>query len=98
MRRYKGRHLRWTVLFVVIAAALVVLVPSAIAVHDEAFQLDGDIAALTSTPCVAPSLSTCPAPAIKAPNGFDWDSFFQTGTTTDSAGTSGTPGGVPKAG
>ena len=42
MKRYVGRKLRWTVLFAVIAAAMVVLVPSAIAVHDEAFQLDGE--------------------------------------------------------
>ncbi|HLG00806.1 MAG TPA: prealbumin-like fold domain-containing protein, partial [Acidimicrobiia bacterium] len=38
----------------------------------------------------------CPVPqTVASGRSFDWDSFFAEGLTTDSAGTAGTPGGVP---
>src|SRR5262249_43927282 len=77
------------------AVVLALGVPGAMAVHDLGFQLDGDIAQGTSAACHSPSLSTCPPPATIAPAGIDWSSLFAQGTTTDAAGTTGTPGGVP---
>src|SRR5262249_17828148 len=92
--RMTSGRLRFIVLATFGAGVLALGVPGAMAVHDLGFQLDGDISSTTSTPCHTPSLSTCPAPATIAPDGFDWSDFFTTGTTTDAAGNS-SQGGVP---
>src|SRR5207244_1081773 len=47
-RSKKGWPVRFTTLALVLAGALVFFLPSALAVHEFAFQLDGDIAAATS--------------------------------------------------
>src|SRR5262245_10060836 len=75
-----------------LVAGMLMVIPSAVAVHDFAggMQLDGDIAVASDGQCGETGV---PAPPCDGDNAVDWDSLFQQGSTTDANNTSGTPGG-----
>jgi hypothetical protein len=71
-----SRRRRWVFLCTaaVTIALAVLIVPSALAVHDEAFQLDGDVSASTTTNYGPPGTTQL----------YDWDSMFDASGTAKS--------------